>query len=48
MIYIKTHISKELSDMDDELKAIYYSKNTFFFTFENSEHRNEFVKKIKR
>ena len=31
MICVKTDIPKELNDIDDELKAIYYSKNTVFF-----------------
>ena len=36
MIYIKVNIPKELNDIDDELKAIYHSKNTiFFYVFEN-------------
>ena len=48
MIYIKADIPKELNDIDDELKAIYHSKNTIcFFTFENRKHRNEFVEKTK-
>ena len=48
MICIKADIPKELNDIDDEFKAIYHSKNTVcFFTFENREHRNEFVEKTK-
>jgi hypothetical protein len=48
MIWIKADIPKELNNIDDELKAIYHSKNTvFFFTFENREHRNEFIEKTK-
>ena len=48
MICIKADISKELSDIDDELKAIYHSKNTIcFFTFENKEYQNEFIEKTK-
>ena len=48
MIFIKAGIPKELNNIDDELKAIYHSKNTVcFFTFENKGHRNEFIKKIK-
>jgi len=31
MICIKANISKELSDINDGLKAIYHSKNTIFF-----------------
>ena len=48
MIRIKADIPKKLSDIDDELKAIYYSKNTvFFFTFGNKEDPNEFIEKTK-
>ena len=44
MICIKAGIQKELNDIDDELKAIYHSKNTVcFFVFENRTCRNEFV-----
>jgi hypothetical protein len=31
MICVKTYIPKELNDIDDELKAIYHSKNTICF-----------------
>ena len=38
MICIKADIPKELSDIDDELKAIYHSKETvFFYTFKTRE-----------
>ena len=48
MICIKTDIPKELNDIDDELKAIYHSKDTVcFFVFKNKEQRNEFVKRTK-
>ncbi|MDC1353254.1 hypothetical protein N8161_01365 [Pelagibacteraceae bacterium] len=48
MICIKTDISKELNDIDDELKAIYHSKDTVcFFVFKNREQRNEFVERTK-
>ena len=48
MICIKANIPKELSDIDDELKAIYHSKNTVcFFIFRNREQRNEFVERTK-
>ena len=48
MIYIKANIPKELSDIDDELKAIYHSKNTVcFFIFKNRKQRNEFVERTK-
>ena len=46
MICIKADIPKELSEIDDELKAIYHSKDTVcFFIFKNTEQRNEFVKR---
>jgi hypothetical protein len=48
MICIKTDIPKELYDIDDELKAIYHSKDTVcFFIFKNREQRNEFVERTK-
>ena len=48
MIYIKADIPKELNDIDDELKAIYHSKDTVcFFVFKNKEQRNEFVERTK-
>ena len=48
MICIKTDIPKELNDIDDELKAIYHSKDTVcFFVFKNREKRNEFVERTK-
>jgi hypothetical protein len=48
MICIKADIPKELSDIDDELKAIYHSKNTVcFYTFKTRELRNEFIEKTK-
>ena len=44
MICIKADIPKELSNINDELKAIYHSQDTVcFFTFKNREQRNEFV-----
>tara|TARA_B110000263_G_scaffold48384_1_gene40206 strand:- start:222 stop:353 length:132 start_codon:yes stop_codon:yes gene_type:complete len=33
MICVKVDISKELSTIDDELKAIYHSKDTVYFLF---------------
>ena len=49
MICIKTDIPKELSEIDDELKAIYHSKDTvYFFIFKNREQRNEFVERTIR
>ena len=48
MICIKTDITKELNYIDDELKAIYHSKDTVcFFVFKNKEQRDEFVEKTK-
>ena len=47
-ICIKADIPKELSDIDDELKAIYHSKETVcFYTFKTRELRNEFIEKTK-
>ena len=46
MICIKADIPKELNNIDDELKAIYHSKDTVcFFVFKNREQRNEFVER---
>ena len=46
MICIAANIPKELNDIDDELKAIYYSKDTVcFYIFKNREQRNEFIEK---
>ena len=48
MICIKANIPKELNDIDDELKAIYHSKDTvFFYIFKTRNLRNEFLKKTK-
>ena len=48
MICIKADIPKELNNIDDELKAIYHSKNTVcFFIFKNREQHNEFVERTK-
>ena len=48
MICIKADIPKELNDIDDELKAIYHSKDTVcFFVFKNKEKRDEFVERTK-
>ena len=48
MICIKADIPKELNDIDDELKAIYHSKDTVcFFLFKNKEQRDEFVERTK-
>ena len=48
MICIKANIPKELNNIDDELKAIYHSKNTVcFYIFKNRNQRNEFIEKTK-
>ena len=48
MICIKTEIPKELSEIDDELKAIYHSKDTVcFFIFKTRELRNKFIEQTK-
>ena len=48
MICIKTDIPKELNAIDDELKAIYHSKDTIcFYIFKKREDRNEFLDKTK-
>ena len=44
MICIKADIPKELNEIDDELKAIYHSKDTVcFYIFKTRDLRNEFV-----
>lgn len=47
MLCIKVEgIPQELCEMDDELKAIYHSKDTFcIWTFKTRDDRNEFVNK---
>ena len=48
MICIKAEILQELNDIDDELKAIYHSKDTVcFYIFKSRDLRNEFVEKTK-
>ena len=48
MICIKAKIPKELNNIDDELKAIYHSKDTVcFYIFKTRELRNEFIEKTK-
>ena len=48
MICINANIPNELNDIDDELKAIYHSRDTIcFYIFKNREQRNEFVEKTK-
>ena len=49
MICVKADIPKELSNINDELKAIYHSKDTVcFYIFKNRKHRNEFVEELKK
>ena len=44
MICIKTDIPQEICDIDDELKAIYQSKNTVcIWVFKTREDRNRFM-----
>ena len=48
MICVKAEIPRELNDIEDELKAIYYSKDTVcFYIFKTRELRNEFIEKTK-
>ena len=48
MICIAANIPKELNYIDDELKAIYHSKDTVcFYIFKNRNQRNEFIEKTK-
>ena len=44
MICIKTEIPKEICEIDDELKAIYHSKDTIcIWVFKNRGDRNRFM-----
>ena len=44
MICIKAKISRELTYIDDELKAIYLSKDSFcVWVFKSRESRNKFI-----
>ncbi len=44
MICIKTDVTQEICDIDDELKAIYHSKDTVFIWVLNTrEDRNRFM-----
>jgi hypothetical protein len=48
MICVKTEIPEELNKIDDELKAIYHSRETIcFYLFKTRELRNEFVERTK-
>ena len=44
MICIKTEIPKEISEIDDELKAIYHSNDSVcIWVFESRDDRNRFM-----
>jgi len=44
MICIKTEIPKEICDIDDELKAIYHSKDSVcIWVFKTRKNRNKFI-----
>jgi hypothetical protein len=44
MICIKTDIPQEICEIDDELKAIYHSKDTVcIWAFQTREDRNNFM-----
>ena len=44
MICIKANIPEELNEIDDELKAVYHSKDTVcIWVFGSREDRNNFV-----
>ncbi|MGH1538689.1 MAG: hypothetical protein ACRBDX_11695 [Gammaproteobacteria bacterium] len=44
MICIKADVPSEICDIDDELKAIYHSKDTFcVFVFKTQKDRNKFM-----
>ena len=44
MICIKTNIPKEVCDIDDELKAIYHSRDSIcIWVFKNRIERNKFM-----
>jgi hypothetical protein len=48
MICIKAKIPEELNKIDDELKAIYHSRETVcFYLFKTRDLRNEFVERTK-
>ena len=48
MFCIKADIPGELNEIDDELKAIYHSRDTVcFFIFKTREQRNEFIERTK-
>jgi hypothetical protein len=44
MICIKTEIPKKICDIDDELKAIYHSKDSVcIWVFKTRKDRNKFI-----
>ena len=48
MICIKADISEEFNKIDNELKAIYHSKDTVcFFILKTRELRNKFIEETK-
>ena len=48
MICIKADIPEELNEIDDELKAVYHSKDTVcFFILKTRELRNKFIEETK-
>ena len=48
MFCIKADIPGELNEIDDELKAIYHSKDTVcFYIFKSRDLRNQFIEDIK-
>ena len=48
MICIKVDIPKELNEIDNELKAIYHSKDTVcFYIFKLGDLRNQFIENTK-
>ena len=48
MICIKIDIPDELNKIDDELKAIYHSKDTVcFYIFKSKDLRNDFIERTR-
>ena len=48
MFCIKADIPGELNEIDDELKAIYHSKDTVcFYIFKSRDLRNQFIENTK-
>ena len=48
MICIKINIPKKLNEIDDELKAIYHSKDSVcFFILNSRKDRNQFIEDTK-